>query len=105
MPFGLTDQDVARIRSAIAEQLEVDEALVFGSRAMGNHKRGSDIDLAVKGAQVELRTISALSARLNDELPLPYEFDVVDYASINTPALIEHIDTHGKTIYRRSIGS
>ena len=101
MPFGLTDQDIDLIRSAISEREEISEVLVFGSRAMGNHKKGSDVDLAIKGEKVDLRTVSTLSARLNDELPLPYEFDVVDYASIDAPALTEHINQHGTLVFVR----
>ena len=102
MPYGLTDKDLDLVCSAIEAHLEIEEAILFGSRAMGNHKRGSDVDLAIKGANVGLRTVSALSASLNEELPLPYQFDVVDYAAIDTPALTEHIDELGKTLFRRN---
>ena len=101
MPFGLTDKDIEIIRSAIEAHPEIDEVLVFGSRAMGNYKHGSDVDLAIKGTGVSLRIISRLTAQLNDELPLPYEFDVIDYASIDTPALTEHIDSAGKVLFSR----
>lgn len=99
MAFGLTDKDIDLILSAIAEHPEIDEVVIFGSRAMDNYKNGSDVDLAIKGAKVSLRTVSQLSAQLNEELPLPYGFDVVDYASINTPALKEHIDSFGKVLF------
>ena len=101
MLFGLTDKDIELIRSAVEAHSEIEEVLVFGSRAMGNHKSGSDVDLAVKGNGVSLRTISRLGAQLNEELPLPYQFDVIDYASIDTPALKEHIDSFGKVLFQR----
>ena len=101
MAFGLTEKDIELIRSAVKEHLEIEKVVVFGSRAMGNHKKGSDIDLAVKGNRVSFRTISRLGAQLNEELPLPYEFDVIDYASIDTPALKEHIDSSGKVLFQR----
>jgi len=101
MAFGLTEKDIELIRSAIEAHPEIEEVLVFGSRVMGNHKNGSDVDLAVKGGGVSLRTISRLGAQLNEELPLPYQFDVVDYASIDTPALKEHIDSLGKAVFQR----
>jgi predicted nucleotidyltransferase len=101
MAFGLTDKDLCAINASFSEFPEIEEVTLFGSRAMGNYKKGSDIDLAVKGVEVSLRTISNLNARLNEKIPLPYMFDVVEYASINTPALIEHIDVHGKVIYRK----
>jgi len=101
MPFGLTDKDIELIRSAIETVAEIEEVIVFGSRAMGNYKNGSDVDLAIKGSEISLRTVSGLSAKLNDELPLPYQFDVVDYSTINTPALTEHIDTFGRVLFQR----
>ena len=99
--FGLTEKDIELIRSAITVHSEIEEVLVFGSRAMGNHKNGSDVDLAVKGDGVSLRTVSRLAAQLNEELPLPYQFDVIDYASIDTPALKGHIDLLGKVLFQR----
>ncbi len=102
MPFGLTVKDIELIKSTIEEQLEIEEVLVFGSRVMGNYKSGSDVDLAIKGTGITLRTVSSLSASLNEELPLPYQFDVIDYASIDTPALTEHIDTLGKILFQRT---
>ena len=102
MAFGLTEKDIELIRSTVKEHLEIEEVVVFGSRAMGNHKKGSDVDLAIKGNRVSLRTISRLGTQLNEELPLPYEFDVIDYASIDTPALKEHIDSSGKVLFQRN---
>ncbi len=101
MAFGLTEKDIELIRSSIEKYSEISDVVVFGSRAMGNHKNGSDVDLAIKGSGVSLRTISRLSAQLNEELPLPYKFDVIDYASINTPALTDHIDSSGKILFQR----
>ena len=100
MAFGLTEKDIELIRSAIGAHPEIEEVLVFGSRAMGNHKNGSDVDLAVRGTGVSLRTISRLGTQLNEELPLPYQFDVIDYASIDTRALTEHIDSFGKVLFQ-----
>jgi predicted nucleotidyltransferase len=102
MAFGLTDKDLLLIRVAIEAHPEIEEVLVFGSRAMGNHKNGSDVDLAIKGNGISLRTISRLAAQLNEELPLPYTFDVVDYALIDTPALKEHIDSRGEVLFQRA---
>lgn len=103
MAFGLTKKDVDLIRASIEALPEIEEVVVFGSRAMGNHKKGSDVDLAIKGSGVSLRTVSRLSAQLNEELPLPYKFDVVDYASIDTPALWEHIDSVGAVVFKREV--
>ena len=101
MAFGLTEKDIELICSAIEDHSEIEAVVVFGSRAMGTHKNGSDVDLAVKGDGVSLRIISRLGAQLNEELPLPYQFDVIDYAILDTPALKEHIDSVGKVLFQR----
>ncbi len=45
-----------------------------------------------------MRTVAAISSRLNEDLPLPYKFNVLDYASISTPELVEHIDQYGRPL-------
>lgn len=97
--FGLLDRDIKYIIEAIKKYPEIEEAIVFGSRAIGNYKKGSDIDLALKGANVTRKTVRRLSDELNEEYPLPYFFDVIDYNSINKEELKEHIDSMGKKIY------
>lgn len=98
MPFGLSDQDLHSIRAVCREFPQIHAVCIFGSRAMGNHKRGSDVDLALKGT-LDHETVTGFSARLNEELPLPYRFDVVDYHTITRPELRAHIDRHGKILY------
>lgn len=99
--FGLPDSELALIRAACREFPEIAEVIVFGSRAMGNFKPGSDVDLAVKGP-VDSTIAQRFSARLNEHLPLPYRFDVVGYATIEHAALRQHIEQHGKVLYRRA---
>ncbi len=81
---------------------EIEEVLIFGSRAMGNFKSGSDIDLAVKGEKVEWETIVELSTILNERQPIPYHFDITDYKSVDNDDLQKHIDQYGKVIYSKS---
>jgi len=78
---------------------EIEKAVVFGSRAIGNDKTGSDVDLAIYGDAVPRGAVLALQDELNEELPLPYMFDVLHYEEIDNPKLKEHIDRFGKVIY------
>jgi predicted nucleotidyltransferase len=80
----------------------VEEAILYGSRAKETHKPGSDIDLALKGESLDLRTINSISLEL-EGLLLPYTFDLSIYHRINSPELIEHIHRVGKTLYKRSL--
>lgn len=51
--FGLTDSDLQSIVDVIKAYPQIDEALIFGSRALNTHKKGSDIDIALKGNRVD----------------------------------------------------
>jgi predicted nucleotidyltransferase len=99
--FGLTGEDIHLIVQAIAKHSDVEEAVVFGSRAMGNYKPGSDVDIALKGA-LQSDTCSDVFAELNEHLPLLYKFDVVEYSQIQESALRKHIDHYGKVLYKRT---
>ncbi len=101
MTQGLAPKELLVISSILKKFPEVHEALLFGSRAMGTFKPGSDVDIALKG-NLSLEVVARVKAILEEESPLPYTFDVVDYAGIETPAFKQHIDTHGVYIYRRS---
>ena len=99
--YGLLDRDLKYILEAVGKYLEIEEVIIFGSRAMGNYKKGSDVDLALKGECVDRKTVSRLSDDLEEEYPLPYFFDVIKYNDISNEELIKHIDTVGKSIYKK----
>lgn len=98
MDTGLLQADIKHITTAIKQFPEIENAVIFGSRAKGTHKKASDVDLAIKGGSVTGETISRLNFLLNEELPLPYFFDVVHYESLKNQALVEHIDRIGKAL-------
>jgi len=97
--FGVSERSWRLLLESLAGCPEVERAILFGSRAMGNYRQGSDIDIALVGDHVTLRTIAHLSALLNERLPLPYQVDLVDYSHIGAPALQRHIDEHGVVIW------
>jgi len=98
--FGLDKSDIQNIINKAKSIESIDELCLFGSRAMGNYTSGSDIDIALKGDNLNLNTILELSMAI-DELELPYQFDLVIYDRINEAALKKHIDTAGHTIYKK----
>ena len=100
--FGLTSKDISLIIKILKSYPAIEEAIIFGSRAMGCEKPGSDIDLALKGVDQNLAL--TVSAELNENTPLPYFFDVLAYSCLDHAALISHIDTHGKILYTRNLG-
>ncbi len=99
--FGLNAEDMDTIIFAVKARPEIEQAVIFGSRAMGNWKPASDIDLALKG-NVQDRSVASIRAYLNEAAPaFPYKVDVVDYNSLENSELKKHIDEYGKIIYRR----
>jgi uncharacterized protein len=78
------------------------EVILFGSRAKGNFREGSDIDIAIKSKNLSQADIEVLRNQY-ENLFLPWKLDLVLYSSIEEPALREHIDRIGKQL--RGIGS
>lgn len=99
MSFGLEESDLAYIIETIKKFKVIEKAVIFGSRAKGNYKPGSDIDIAIYGEQITFDTLSALHSMLAEQGPLPYFFDIVDYTHLNHKELKAHIDRIGKPIY------
>lgn len=103
MNFGLTERDLDYIINAIKSFNEIEKAAIFGSRAKGNYKPGSDIDIAIWGDNFNFDTLSALHSKLEDQSPLPYFFDIVDYTHLSSKDLKDHIDRVGKFIFIRKL--
>lgn len=93
MKFGLSDAQLATLREVLARCPAVQRAMVFGSRAMGNHKEASDIDLALFGP-LKASDVSGLKEAF-EESYLPFFVDVVAYDLVKNAALREHIDKEG----------
>ncbi len=94
MNFGISKEDLKLLKSVFSEFAGINQAIIFGSRAMDNYKKGSDIDIAIKG-EIDSEVLAKINYRLNEELPLPYFFDVVNYNKIKNKKLVEHIDKYG----------
>ena len=103
MEFGLNDTDLAYIIAVIGDFEEIEKAVIFGSRAKGNYKTASDVDIAVFGKNISFSSIAHLHSRLEEEGPLPYFFDIVDYTHSTHKELKDHIERVGKTIFERTI--
>lgn len=99
--YGLLNRDLNYIVSALNKFPEIDRAIIFGSRAIGNYKKGSDIDLALIGSQITDDILTRLYDYLNEEYPIPYFFDLLHYESISNEKLKKHINDYGKVIYIR----
>lgn len=95
--FGLSLKNIEAIKQVLSAFPEIESVKIYGSRAKGNYKNGSDIDLALIGDQVSLQTVLRLATQL-DDLDLPYEFDLCVYRQINNPDFKDHIDRIGMVL-------
>jgi len=92
--IGLTQKELEILKSVFEKFDEINEVILFGSRALGTHKKSSDIDLAIKG-KVDINTLSKLKYTLEEETILPYFFDVIIYDNLENQELKKHIDEFG----------
>ena len=95
MRYGLPDEHIKIILDCIARYSEIEEAVLFGSRALGTYKPGSDVDIALKGNKVDSFLAAHLKSEIEEETTLPYFFDFVAYSKLNHKDLIKHIDKYG----------
>lgn len=99
MEFGLKESITSDIKNILSDFPEVKTVIIYGSRAKGNYRPGSDIDLTFIGDNLSLTTLNKISLRI-DDLLLPYTFDLSVFAHIDNKDLIEHIERSGKTFYQ-----
>ncbi len=89
---GISEKSYTLLKYYLRNQPEIKGILIFGSRAKGNAKNGSDIDLAVKGKNISSKDIMKWSGYINETLPIPYHVDLVGYHLLENPELKDHID-------------
>ena len=97
--LGLNERELASVRSILREFPEIKLVYVYGSRAKGNYKAGSDIDLAIMEPPTDLRLRSKIQSLFNDS-PLPMRVDLVDFHSLESDSLKAHILRVGLPIYK-----
>jgi len=100
MSHGLTDKTVAQIHEVLASFPEVEKAMLYGSRAKGNFRPGSDVDLTLVGAGMTSKILGQIQGELEDG-SLPYTFDLSILAQIMQVDLLDHIRRVGVVFYER----
>lgn len=101
MRFGLTENTIEQINSVFIQHHEIEQVIVYGSRAKGNYKTGSDLDLTLCGTELNQRLLLQIMTEL-DDLLLPYSIDLSIYQQIDNPNLIQHIQRVGMIFYQRT---
>jgi uncharacterized protein len=100
MKYGLSDETIAKINTVFASFPEVISVVLYGSRAKGSYKPGSDIDLTMYGAGLTSGLCGTIAERL-DGLLLPYMIDLSVFAELKHPELEAHIERVGMVFYER----
>lgn len=100
MQFGLDDRELQALCSVLASMPEVEEAIIYGSRARGTNQIASDIDITLKGNELTYLQLALLDARI-DDLYLPYFVDLSLFSMLKNPDLLESIDREGKVLFKR----
>lgn len=93
--FGISQATFKILIETLRSFPQVEEAIIFSSCAKGHSKAGSDIDIAFKGREANIAIALDINVQLNERQPVPYYFDVVDYASLSNAELKNHIDRVG----------
>lgn len=101
MKFGLSDKVILSINGVFKKYPAIEKVFVYGSRAKGNYRNGSDIDLTIYSNDRSHALLSKILFDL-DELLLPYEIDLSFYNDIGNDSLKEHINRVGIVFYEIS---
>ena len=101
MDYGLSDKDLSLMRHTFEANERISSVILFGSRAKGNYKAFSDVDLALVGDGLSRKDVNSIYAAF-DESSLPYKFDILLFHSLKNDALIDHINRVGIIIYSRN---
>jgi uncharacterized protein len=97
---GLPPQASDRLLGVLAAHPAVEEVWLYGSRAMGRHRKASDVDLTLKGARLRHRDLLELMGRI-DDLLLPWQVDLSLYAELNED-LRAHVERVGVRLLERA---
>lgn len=100
MKYGLPERTIEKIRAVLTRYPEVDRAVLYGSRAKGSYKPGSDIDLTLYGSGLTSQRCATIAEGL-DDLLLPYTIDLSVFSELKHPELEAHIQRVGVVFYER----
>ena len=99
--YGLTDKSYKELLEILASIPEIEEVLIYCSRARGDYWRASDVDLSIKGKNVVRHTLAVLNDKLY-ESHIPQIFDTHIYSKIKSQSFKDNVNQDGKLIYRKT---
>lgn len=102
MRFGLSENTIKKLTLQFSKHQWIDRAIIYGSRAIGTHREGSDIDITLGSEQSDIHRLYKLEREI-DDLLLPYKVDLSYYKSIDNKELLAHIKRVGVVFYDKNI--
>lgn len=96
---GIPALDYQKIVSVLQKFPEISKVILYGSRARGDQKHSSDIDLTIFGKNLESTLLSKIETDI-DDLLLPYKIDLSIYDHLDNKSLVSNIDTQGLLFYQ-----
>jgi len=102
MNWGLDDKTLSRVRRILATFPEVDRAVLYGSRAMGTNRPGSDIDLTLHGERLDWKLCAEI-ASMFEASSIPYRVDVSVWHRLTHEDLKDHIRRRGVVLFDRDV--
>ncbi len=99
--YGLKDNVIQEIGGVFSQYPQIQKAILYGSRAKGNYRNGSDIDLTLQGEGLTLTMLFRIETEL-DDLMLPYKIDLSILHKISNPDLVAHIERVGLDFYQKA---
>lgn len=101
MLYGLKMHVIEKINTIFTGYSQVEKVILYGSRAKGNFRNGSDIDLVVIGS-VDISLLHRIENEL-DDLYLPCTIDIALLSHIKNESLLDHINRVGIEFYTKSV--
>jgi predicted nucleotidyltransferase len=99
--FGIVETVFNELILLFSQNPNIEKAALFGSRAMGKFKDGSDIDIALFGENITLNDQLDLSIKL-EKLGYPYTYDFQIHKNIKDKNMLDHIERIGIVIYQKA---
>ncbi|MCL4521354.1 MAG: nucleotidyltransferase domain-containing protein [Firmicutes bacterium] len=100
MPFGLSETTVRTIHAIFQQHPDIEQVIIYGSRAKGNYKPGSDIDLTLIGDALTHADLLRIMHEIV-ESPIPYLVDLSIFHDVGDLAVREHIQRRGCVFYQK----
>lgn len=98
--YGLSSKTIQKINEVFQLYRDIEQVLLYGSRAKGNYHHGSDIDFVILGEKIDYSQLLKIENHL-DDLLLPYKIDISLFRQIKNQDLIDHIKRVGISFYKK----